>query len=237
MAGKNKPEKTDLSRHGSGELVYTFAASEFVAISMARYSGPRLRIVRRLGVALAGLTRKSGQKRPYPPGQGAQNRRQKFSEFKKKLYEKQKLRYNYGVGERQLRTLMTLAKTSHEPTGLVLLRLLEQRLDNIVFRLGIAPTIPAARQLVGHGHIEVNGRKVDIPSYRVQPGDEVGVRAKSKKLDRIVASVEMPALRLPTYLTFDSAELKGAMANLPIRDDVPIQVEEQLVVEYYAQRL
>ncbi|MCR9143258.1 MAG: 30S ribosomal protein S4 [bacterium] len=204
---------------------------------MARYSGPRLRIVRRLGVALPGLSRKSTQKRPYPPGQGAQTRRQKFSEFKKKLYEKQKLRYNYGIGERQLRKLLVMAKNSREPTGEVLLRLLEQRLDNVVFRLGIAPTIPAARQLVAHGHIEVNGAKVDIASYRCQIGDEIAVREKSKKLDRITASVEAPALRLPSYLTMDNGELKGAVATLPIRDDIPIQVDEQLVVEYYAQRL
>lgn len=204
---------------------------------MARYSGPRLRIVRRLGVALPGLSRKSTQKRPYPPGQGAQNRRQKFSEFKKKLYEKQKLRYNYGIGERQLRKLLVMAKNSREPTGLVLLRLLEQRLDNVVFRLGMAPTVPAARQLVAHGHIEVNGGKVDIASYRCKIGDEIAVREKSKKLDRITSSIEAPALRLPTYLTMDTSDQKGAVATLPIRDDVPIQVDEQLVVEYYAQRL
>jgi small subunit ribosomal protein S4 len=204
---------------------------------MARYSGPRLRIVRRLGVALPGLSRKSTQKRPYPPGQGAQNRRQKFSEFKKKLYEKQKLRYNYGIGERQLRKLLVMAKNSREPTGLVLLRLLEQRLDNVVFRLGFAPTVPAARQLVAHGHIEVNGGKVDVASYRVQIGDEIAVREKSKKLDRITASLEAPALRLPSYLTIEAGDMKGTLATLPIRDDVPIQVDEQLVVEYYAQRL
>ncbi len=194
-------------------------------------------MVRRLGVPLLGLTRKSTQKRPYPPGQGAQSRRQKFSEYKKKLYEKQKLRYNYGVGERQLRRLMTEAKNAHEPTGLVLLRLLEQRLDNIVFRLGIAATIPAARQLVNHGHIEVNGHRVDIASYRVEPGDEVGVREKSKKIEHIQNSIEMPTLRLAGYLSFEPGEMKGKLEYLPTRDDVPIQVDEQLVVEYYAQRL
>jgi small subunit ribosomal protein S4 len=204
---------------------------------MARYTGPRLRVIRRFGVALAGLTRKSAQKRPYPPGLGAQNRRQKFSEFKKKLYEKQKLRFNYGVGERQLRNLMTEAKKSHEPTGLVLLRLLEQRLDSVVFRLGIAPTIPAARQLVAHGHIEVNGHKVNIPSYRVRPGETIGVRVKSRGLDAIKACVENPALRLAAYLSFDPSTMTGKMETLPVRDDITIQVEEQLVVEYYAQRL
>ncbi len=204
---------------------------------MARYSGPRLRIVRRFGVPLIGLSRKSSQKRPYPPGQGAQNRRQKFSEFKKKLYEKQKLRFNYGIGERQLRNLMAEARHSHEPTGLVLLRLLEQRLDSIVFRMGIAPTIPAARQLVGHGHIHVNGHRVDVPGYRVRPGDEISVREKSRNLETIKICVQSPTLRLAGFLSFEPSTMTGKMENLPQRDDIPIQVEEQLVVEYYAQRL
>ena len=204
---------------------------------MARYNGPRVRIMRRLGVPLFGLSRKSTQKRPYPPGQGAQNRRYKFSEFKKKLIEKQKLRYNYGVGERHLRRLMSEAKKSHEPTGLVLLRSLEQRLDNVVFRLGIAPTIPAARQLVGHGHILVDGHRVDIPSYRIQPGQEVAVTEKSRKIEAITNCVENPSLRPPAYLSFDPATLTGRMESLPAREDVPIQVDEQLVVEFYAQRL
>ncbi|MBX7057857.1 MAG: 30S ribosomal protein S4 [Leptospirales bacterium] len=204
---------------------------------MAHYNGPRLRIVRRFGVPLIGLTRKSTQKRPYPPGMGAQNRRQKFSEFKKKLYEKQKLRFNYGVGERQLRNLMSEARHSHEPTGLVLLRLLEQRLDSVVFRMGFAPTMPAARQLVGHGHIEVNGQRVDIPSYRVRPGDVISVCEKSRKLEAISNCLQSPTLRLPGYLSLEPSAMTGKMESLPQRDDIPIQVEEQLIVEYYAQRL
>ena len=186
---------------------------------------------------LPGLTRKSTQKRPYPPGQGAQHRRSKFSEFKRKLYEKQKLRFNYGVSEKQLRRFMVEAKKSHEPTGTVLLRLLEQRLDNIVFRLGLAPTIPAARQLVAHGHIQVNGHRVDIASYRVQPGDVVSVREKSRELEAIKASLENPNLRLADYLSLDVTNMSGKMETLPSREDIPLEVDEQFVVEYYAQRM
>ena len=204
---------------------------------MANYRGPRLKIMRRLGTSLSGLSRKSTQKRPYPPGQGAQNRRSKFSEFKKKLFEKQKLRFNYGISEKQLRKLMEEAKKSHEPTGTVLLRLLELRLDNVVFRLGLAPTIPAARQLVAHGHINVNGSRVDIASFRVKPGDIVSVGEKSRNMEAIKSSVESPALRLAEYLSLDVSNLSGKMEVEPSRDDTTIKVDEQLVVEYYAQRM
>ncbi len=204
---------------------------------MARYTGPRLRKVRRLGVPLVGLTRKSAQKKPYPPGMGSKNRRPKFSEFKKRLQEKQKLRFNYGISEKQLRRLMIEAKNSREPTGTVLLRFLEQRLDNVVFRLNLAPTIPASRQLVSHGHIEVDGKRLDRPSYRVKPGQEVKIREKSRELEFVRDSLENPSLRLPVYLNFDSTLLQGRMESLPTRDDVPVQVDDQLVVEYYAQRL
>lgn len=204
---------------------------------MANYRGPRLKIMRRLGINLSGLSRKSTQKRPYPPGQGAQNRRTKFSEYKKKLFEKQKLRYNYGVSEKQLRRFMVEAKKSHEPTGTVLLRLLELRLDNIVFRLGLAPTIPAARQLVGHGHINVNGHRVDIASYRVKPGDIISVHEKSREMEAIKTSVENPSLRLAEYLSLDVTNMSGKMEAYPVRDDITLEVDEQLVVEYYAQRM
>lgn len=204
---------------------------------MSRYTGPRLRRVRQLGVPLAGLTRKSAQRHPYPPGQGARTRRFRISEYKKRLTEKQRVRYNYGVHERQLRVLMAQAKNSREPTGLVLLRLLEQRLDNIVFRLGFAPTIPAARQLVSHGHVLVDQKYVDIASYRVHPGQNISIRDKSKQLDCIQASLEQPSLRMPPFLSLDTTSLEGCMEFLPTRDDIPIQVDEQLIVEYYAQRL
>lgn len=203
---------------------------------MARYRGPRLRITRRLGSDLPGLSRKLADRRPYPPGQHGQGR-QKFSEFKKQLYEKQKLRFNYGVSEKQLRNLFHEAQASRDPAGLALLRLLEQRLDNVVFRLGLASTIPAARQLIVHGHVLVDGRKVDRPSYRVNPGTEITIRPKSRKNSNILESVAQPSLRLPDYLTFDGATLTGSMTTLPSREDVPVNVEEQLVVEYYSPRL
>lgn len=203
---------------------------------MARYRGPRLRITRRLGTDLPGLTRKLADRRPHPPGQHGQGR-QRFSEFKKQLYEKQKLRFNYGVSERQLRNLFVEAQRSRDPAGKALLRLLEQRLDNVVFRLGLAPTIPAARQLVVHGHIMVDGRKVDRPSFRISAGIEISVRPKSRNNVAIQESVAAPTLRMPGYLTFDSGSLTGKVNALPARDDIPVSVDEQLVVEYYSPRL
>jgi small subunit ribosomal protein S4 len=202
---------------------------------MARYRGPRLRITRRLGTDLPGLTRKASD-RPYPPGQHGQGR-QKFSEFKKQLYEKQKLRFNYGISEKQLRNVFTEARRSKDPAGLVLLRMLESRLDNVIFRLGVAPSIAAARQLVVHGHILVDGRKVDRPSFRVKPGSEISVRPKSRQLVIIQESLASPVLKMPSYLTFDAKTLTGTMTQQPDREDVPVQVEEQLVVEYYSPRL
>lgn len=203
---------------------------------MARYTGPRLRIVRRLGTDLPGLTRKIADRRPYPPGQHGQGR-QRFSEFKKQLYAKQKLRYNYGVNEQQLRNLFVEAQRSREPAGLMLLRLLEQRLDNVVFRSGLAPTIPAARQLVVHGHIQVDGKKVDRPSFRVKPGTQISLREKSRNMVAVEESIANPALRYPSYLTVDENAKTATMDQLPSREDVPVQVDETLVVEYYSPRL
>ncbi len=203
---------------------------------MARYTGPRLRIARRLGTDLPGLTRKIADRRPYPPGQHGKGR-QRFSEFKKQLYEKQKLRYNYGVSEQQMRNLFEEAQRSRDPAGLVLLRFLEQRFDNVVFRLGLAPTIPAARQLVVHRHVMVDGKIVDRPSYRVTPGEEITIKPKSRDLERIADSVAAPTLRLPSYLDFDEDSLRGRMESLPKRADTPVQVQENLVVEYYSPRL
>ncbi len=203
---------------------------------MSRYTGPRLRIVRRLGTDLPGLTRKIADRRPYPPGQHGQRRR-RFSEFKKQLYEKQKIRFNYGLTEQQMRNLFLEAQRSKEPAGEMLLRLLEQRLDNVVFRAGFAPTIPAARQLVVHGHIEVDGRKTDRPSYRIEPGQEVAVREKSKNLERIEDSIAQPSLRPPSYLELNADKRVSRMTSLPSREDVPVQVDESFVVEYYSPRL
>jgi small subunit ribosomal protein S4 len=203
---------------------------------MARYTGPRLRIVRRLGTDLPGLTRKIADRRPYPPGQHGQGR-QRFSEFKKQLYAKQKLRFNYGINESQLRNLFVEAQASREPAGLMLLRYLEQRLDNIVFRSGLAPTIPAARQLVVHGHIQVDGQKVDRPSYRCKPGIQISLREKSRNLVAVEESLGNLSLRYPSYLTMDEDSKTATVDQEPGREDVPVQVDETLVVEYYSPRL
>ena len=203
---------------------------------MARYTGPRLRIVRRLGTDLPGLTRKIADRRPYPPGQHGQGR-QRFSEFKKQLYAKQKLRFNYGINESQLRNLFVEAQASREPAGLMLLRYLEQRLDNVVFRAGFAPTIPAARQLVVHGHIQVDSKKVDRPSYRTKPGIQISLREKSRNLKAVEESLGNLSLRYPSYLTVDENAKTATIDQLPGREDVPVQVDETLVVEYYSPRL
>lgn len=203
---------------------------------MARYTGPRLRIVRRLGASLPGLTRKVADRRAYPPGQHGQGR-QRFSEFKKQLYEKQKIRYNYGLSEKQLRNIFKQAQRSKDPAGVVLLRMLEQRLDNVVFRLGLAPTIPAARQIVVHGHILVDGVKVDRPSFRVKVGQEIAVNPKSRQHPLIQESVASPALTVPSFLHFTANTLSGKVVAPPQREDVPFELNEQLVVEYYSPRL
>jgi small subunit ribosomal protein S4 len=203
---------------------------------MSRYTGPRLKIVRALGAELPGLTTRTRDKRDYPPGQhGLKNRR--VSDFGKKLIEKQKLRYNYGLRERQFRLLFAQAKRSTTPTGAKLLELLERRLDNVVFRAGYAPTIVAARQLVRHGHIALNGRRVDIPSVSVKPGDEIAVRDKASGIPMIVESIAAPALARPEWLAFEESTKKARMTRTPSPDEVPFPVEVQQVVEYYATRM
>ncbi|MGB3517016.1 MAG: 30S ribosomal protein S4, partial [Elainellaceae cyanobacterium] len=173
---------------------------------MSRYRGPRLRVVRRLG-DLPGLTRKTPRK-AYPPGQHGQARR-KRSEYAIRLEEKQKLRYNYGVTERQLVTYVKKARRSTTSTGQALLQMLEMRLDNTVFRLGMAPTIPGARQLVNHGHVTVNGRVLDIASYQCKPGDVIGVRDTDRSRKLVEANLQFPGLaNLPTHLEFDKSKLE-----------------------------
>ena len=201
---------------------------------MSRYRGPRLRIVRRLG-ELPGLTRKSAR-RAYPPGQHGQNRK-KRSEYAIRLEEKQKLRMNYGLTEKQMLRYVRKARRVAGSTGQVLLQLLEMRLDNTVFRMGIAPTIPAARQLVNHGHVTVNGRPVNIASYQCRPGEEVAVRniEASKKL--VEANLQYPGLaNLPSHLEFDKTKLSGKVNSVIEREWVALQVNELLVVEYYSRQ-
>jgi small subunit ribosomal protein S4 len=202
---------------------------------MGRYTGPRRRVVRRLGVELPGLTRQTADDRAYPPGQHGQARRKRPSEYAVRLAEKQKLRYNYGLTEAQLRTYLQQAARMPGTTGANLLQLLERRLDNVVFRLGLAPTIPAARQLVRHGHILVDGRRTSAPAYEVRPGQRVEVRPASRSHPVVAERAgHDPELRLPSYLERAADGMGGRCTGTPAREDVPVQVDERMVVEFYA---
>ena len=202
---------------------------------MSRYRGPRLRIVRRLG-DLPGLTRKNA-KRAYPPGQHGQARK-KRSEYAIRLEEKQKLRFNYGLSERQMLRYVLKARRTTGSTGQILLELLEMRLDNTVFRMGMAPTIPAARQLVNHGHITVNGRPVNVPSYNCRPGDTIVVRDREKSRKLVEANLQSPGLaHLPSHLEFDKDKFTGKVNGKIEREWVALQVNELLVVEYYSRQV
>ena len=200
---------------------------------MSRYRGPRLRITRRLGVELPGLTRKSARK-SYPPGQHGQARRKK-SEYALRLEEKQKLRYNYGLSERQLRRYVQKARRTRGSTGQALLQLLEMRLDNTVFRMGMAPTIPSARQLVNHGHVAINGKVVDIPSYQCRPGEVISARDRTSSRQLVEQNLQYPGLsNLPSHLEFDKNKLEGKVNGVIEREWVALQINELMVVEYYS---
>jgi small subunit ribosomal protein S4 len=204
---------------------------------MSRYTGPRVRLLRRFGeVDLPGLTRKR-PKRLYPPGQHGPTIRQKKSDYRIRLEEKQKLRYNYGLRERQLVRYMKRASRSRGNTGEALMVMLESRLDNVVFRLGLAPTVPAARQMVNHGHITINGRKVNVASYEIRTGDVIGMRDREKSRKLAELWVESPTLSLPSHLDFDKKALTAKVLDAPARESVPFEIHEQLVVEYYSQRV
>ncbi|MEQ9548371.1 MAG: 30S ribosomal protein S4 [Coleofasciculus sp. G3-WIS-01] len=201
---------------------------------MSRYRGPRLRIVRRLG-DLPGLTRKS-PRRSYPPGQHGQARR-KRSEYAIRLEEKQKLRYNYGVTEKQLLRYVRKARRATGSTGQALLELLEMRLDNTVFRLGMAGTIPGARQLVNHGHVTVNGREVNIASYQCRPGDVIMVKDNERSRGLVAKNLEYPGLaNLPSHLEFDKKTFTGKVNGVIEREWVALQINELLVVEFYSRK-
>lgn len=201
---------------------------------MSRYRGPRLRIVRRLK-ELPGLTRKT-PRRDYPPGQHGQNRK-KLSEYAVRLQEKQKLRFNYGVTERQLLRYVRKARRVTGSTGQVLLQFLEMRLDNTVFRMGMAPTIPSARQLVNHGHITVNDREVNIASYQCKPGDVVAVKNRERSRTMVEANLKDPGLaHLPNHLEFDKQKLIGKVNGIIEREWIALQINELLVVEYYSRQ-
>jgi small subunit ribosomal protein S4 len=198
---------------------------------------PRLKIVRRLGVQLPGLTRKDGERRPTPPGQhGPTGGRRKKSLFRKRLEEKQKVRFNYGVTEGQMRRYIAAAGAMPGVTGHNFLALLERRLDNVVFRLGLAPTIPAARQLVTHGHVQVDGKRVDRPSFLAKPGMTITLVGKAREFAGVLAAVERgPQVRLPGYLALDPGDrFTGRVLAPPQRHDVPFVVEDSAIVEHYA---
>lgn len=202
---------------------------------MSRYTGPRLRIMRRLGVALPGLSGKSPERRPQPPGQHGANKRRKISDYALHLMEKQKLRYHYGLTERQLRRAVAEASAGTGESGARLAEFLERRLDNLVFRAGFAPTIPAARQLVRHGHILLDGRRADIPSMRVARGAVVSVRERSRSIP-LFADGERQAQAglIPPWLTVDRPGFTARLADLPDQAAIPFPIELRLVIEFYA---
>ncbi|RME23135.1 MAG: 30S ribosomal protein S4 [Deltaproteobacteria bacterium] len=205
---------------------------------MARYRGPRIKVCRSLGTVLPGLTTAATLERPYPPGQHGMRRRGKLSDYKLRLMEKQKLRMHFGVLERQFRRYVADASRRKGPTGRNLISALESRLDNVVWRLGLAPTIPAARQLVVHGHILVDGRRVDRPSYSVKPGQEVSVRERSLQKEFIQNALAASTARIrPPYLEFDPAKATGRMVSAPEAEDLPFECNTQAIVEFYSQSL
>ena len=199
---------------------------------MARYRGPRSKKARRFNDAIFGPS-KALQKKAYPPGQHGRSRRRKPSEYSIQLMEKQKAKYTYGILEKQFRNLFDKASRKGGITGEVLLQLLEERLDNTVFRLGICPTRRSARQLVLHKHITVNGDVVNVPSYSLKIGDVVAVREKSKSLEAVTNSLSGKGKRLP-WLEWDEVEKAGRMVSTPLREDIPERIQEQLIVELYS---
>ena len=218
---------------------------------MSRYTGPSWKQSRRLGLSLTG-TGKELARRNYVPGQHGPNNRSKLSEYGLQLAEKQKLRFTYGVGEKQFRNLfvqatkikggtlgfnfMVLLERRLDNVGFNFMTLLEQRLDNVVFRLGLATTRRQARQFVNHGHILVDGKRVDIPSYRVTPGQVISVREKSAKVPAILEAVEA-TLGRPAFVSFDAEKLEGSLTRLPERDEINPEINEALIVEYYNKML
>lgn len=198
---------------------------------MSRYIGPVWKVSRHLGYSILG-TGEELAKRPYGPGQHGQDRHGKVSEYGKQLLEKQKLRLTYGVSERQFRRYFAIAKKNKNLTGLSFLQICEQRLDNIVYRLGFALTRKQARQLVAHGHVTVNGKKVDIPSFLVQVGDVVSLKEKSKGL-KVVKDAQEKATNLVPYVSLDKAKLEGKLVRLPERSELTPEIDEAQIVEYY----
>jgi small subunit ribosomal protein S4 len=201
---------------------------------MARYTGPKSKIARKFGDPIFGAD-KVLEKKAYPPGMhGTNKRRRKQSEYGIQLKEKQKAKYTYGILERQFANLFEKAQRSKGVTGEVLLQLLESRLDNVIFRLGVAPTRSGARQLVSHRHITVNSKVVNIPSYTLRSGDIIGVREKSKSLEAITDSLSGSHRSASAWLEWDSSQMAGKFLNRPEREEIPENIREQLIVELYS---
>ncbi|MCA9406123.1 MAG: 30S ribosomal protein S4 [Candidatus Omnitrophica bacterium] len=202
---------------------------------MARYTGPRFRLCRREGVNLFGNKKFDIEKRPYPPGQHGNDRRMKLSDYGLQLREKQKVKRIYGVLERQFRRYYEKAARSKGVTGSFLLQLLERRLDNVIYRLGFATTRPQARQIVSHGMVQVNGRRVNIPSFLVKEGEEITLAIKDKSKKYIDGNIEANEERpVPAWLNVDVKNYKATVVKLPQRDDVQFPINEQLIVELYS---
>ncbi len=200
---------------------------------MARYTGPKSKVARRFNDPILGPS-KALQKKAYPPGQHGRGRRRKQSEYAIQLGEKMKAKFTYGILERQFRNLFHRASRKTGITGEILMQLLESRLDNVVYRLGIAPTRRGARQLVSHKHITVNGDIVNVPSFTLKTGDIVAVREKSKSLEAIVESISSRTSKRYPWLEWDGKEMAGKYVSLPQREEIPENIQEQLIVELYS---
>jgi small subunit ribosomal protein S4 len=200
---------------------------------MARYIGPKTKIARKFGEAIYGPD-KYFERKNYPPGQHGNSRRRKTSEYGVQLKEKQKAKYTYGLLEKQFRNLFKKATSKKGITGEVLLGMLESRLDNVVFRLGVAPTRAAARQLVLHRHITVDGQVVNIPSFSLRPDQIIAVREKSKSLEVINTSLNNSSVQNHSWLEWDDTSMQGKFLTIPDRSEIPENIKEQLIVELYS---
>ena len=205
---------------------------------MARYRGPRLKVCRSVGAVLPGLTTAVTLDRPFPPGEHGAKRRKKPSDFKIRMTEKQKARWHFGVLEKQFRRYVVEATRMRGPSGHNLLMLLQSRLDNVAWRMGLAPTIPAARQLIVHCHVQVNGKTVDRPSFHVKAGDLVSVKEKSRVKPFVTEVIEGHAtVARPAWIEFDPAKVTGKILSAPDKSDLPFELNEQAIIEFYSQKL
>ena len=205
---------------------------------MARYRGPRMKQCRAVGMVLPGITTAATLDRPYPPGQHGGSRRRKPSDYKTRLIEKQKARWHFGVLEKQFQRYVRRASRMKGDAGLNLMLLLQSRLDNMVWRMGLARTIPQARQLVVHGHVLVNGKRVDRPSFNVVAGMEVSIRAKSAPKSFLLQTLEWStSIPRPSWIEFDPAKTTAKIIAAPDRADLPFELNEAAIIEFYSQKL